>query len=56
VEQRYDHDIVTIVVPEFVTKKWWHNLLHNQTSLLIKTLLLYRKGKVVTTIRYWLDQ
>jgi amino acid transporter len=55
VEARYEHDLVTIIVPEFVTKKWWHNILHNQTSLLIKTLLRFRKGKVVTTVRYYLD-
>jgi hypothetical protein len=56
VEDRYDHDIVTIVVPEFVTKQWWHNLLHNQTSLLIKTILRFRKGKVVTSVRYYLEE
>lgn len=56
VESRYEHDLVTIIVPEFVTKKFWHNLLHNQTSLLIKTLLRMRKGKVVTTIRYYLEE
>jgi amino acid transporter len=55
VEDRYEHDLVTIIVPEFVTKRWWHNILHNQTSLLIKTLLRFRKGKVVTTVRYYLD-
>jgi len=56
VEKRYDHDIVTIIIPEFVAKKWWHNLLHNQTSIAIKTMLLFKPGKVVTTIRYHLDE
>jgi len=56
VEHRQDHDVVTIIVPEFVTKRWWHNLLHNQTSILIKTLLRFKKGKVVTTIRYHLEE
>jgi amino acid transporter len=56
VEDRYEHDIVTIIVPEFVTKKSWHNLLHNQTSILIKALLRYRPGKVVTTVRYHLEE
>jgi amino acid transporter len=55
VEARYEHDLVTIIVPEFVTKHWWHNILHNQTSLLIKTLLRFKRGKVVTTVRYYLD-
>ncbi len=56
VEDRYEHDLVTIIVPEFVTKSWWHNLLHNQTSIMIKTLLRYRSNKVVTTVRYHLDE
>lgn len=55
VEGRYEHDIVTVIIPEFVTKQWWHNLLHNQTSLLIKAMLRFRKGKVVTSIRYHLN-
>jgi amino acid transporter len=56
VEARYEHDLVTIIVPEFVTKKTWHNLLHNQTALLIKTLLRFKRGKVVTTVRYYLEE
>ena len=56
VEDRHEHDIVTVIVPEFVTKKAWHNLLHNQTALLLKALLRFRRGKVVTTVRYFLDE
>jgi amino acid transporter len=56
VEARYEHDLVTIIVPEFVTKRFWHNLLHNQTSLLLKTLLRFKRGKVVTSVRYYLDE
>ena len=56
VEDRYEHDLVTIIVPEFVTKKSWHNLLHNQTSIMLKALLRYRPGKVVTTVRYHLHE
>ena len=56
VETRYEHDLVTVIVPEFVTKKSWHNLLHNQTSILLKAILRSRKGKVVTTVRYHLEE
>jgi hypothetical protein len=49
------HDeLVTIIIPEFVTSRWWHRLLHNQTSLLIRAALLFRKNKVVTSVRYHL--
>lgn len=39
---------VTVLIPEFIPKKGWHNILHNQSSLLIRTVLLYRRNFVVT--------
>lgn len=52
-----EHDrYVTIIIPEFVTKKLWHNLLHNQSALQLATLLRFRKGKIVTTYRYYLEE
>lgn len=47
-------DLVTVIIPEFVTKKWRHQILHNQTALLIRTALLFKPGKVVTSVRYHL--
>lgn len=38
-----DGQLAVIVLPEFIPAKWWHGLLHNQSSLLIKTALLYRR-------------
>ena len=55
VDTRWDNDVVTIILPEFVAAKWWHHLLHNQTSLLIKGALLFRKNKVVTSVPYRLE-
>lgn len=56
VDARRDNDVVTIILPEFVPKRWWHHLLHNQTTLLIKGALLFRKNKVVTSVPYQLDE
>lgn len=42
-EQHHDGQLATVVLPEFIPAKWWHALLHNQTSWLIKTALLYRR-------------
>ena len=57
VESHDPNRLVTIIVPEFVTSKFWHNILHNQTSIMIKTLLRMRRpGKIVTTVRYYLDE
>ncbi len=47
--------VVTIVVPEFVVSKWWHQFLHNQTALAIKAALLFEPGVVLTSVPYHLD-
>jgi hypothetical protein len=46
--------IVTIVIPEFIPARWWQQLLHNQTALLIKGALLFHKNVVVTDVPYHL--
>ncbi len=46
--------MVTIVVPEFLPARWWQHLLHNQTALLIKGALLFRKNVIVTDVPYHL--
>jgi hypothetical protein len=47
-DARYDNDVVTIVIPEFVVSHWWEHLLHNQSALLLKGRLLFRKDVVVS--------
>ncbi len=54
VEQTTHGDMITVIIPEFVTSKWRHQVLHNQTALLIRTALLFKRGKVVTSVRYHL--
>jgi 2-hydroxy-3-keto-5-methylthiopentenyl-1-phosphate phosphatase len=49
-------DMITIIIPEFVTLKWRHQILHNQTALMIRTALLFKPGKVVTSVRYHLQK
>lgn len=48
------HHVVTIIIPEFIPARWWQHLLHNQTALLIKGALLFRKNVVVTDVPYHL--
>ncbi|NHM33193.1 APC family permease [Neobacillus terrae] len=43
---------VTVLIPQFMTKKNWHYILHNQSSLLIRTYLLYKKKVIVATLPY----
>jgi amino acid transporter len=46
------NEMVTVVLPEFVTAHWWEGLFHNQSALLIKGALLFRQGVVVTSIPF----
>lgn len=47
---------VTVIIPQFIPKKGWHNILHNQSSLLIRAFLLYRRNVVITTVPYHLKK
>ena len=48
-------NLVTVVLPEVVPSKWWHHLLHNNTALLVKGALLFRRGKICVSVPYHLD-
>jgi len=50
------HQMLTVILPQFVITKWWHNLLHNQTSLLLKSSLLKRRNLAVITIPYIINE
>lgn len=50
VRERYEDGVITVVLPEFVPQKWWHHLLHNQTALLLKGVILFKKGVVSTSV------
>ena len=48
------NEMVSVVVPEFITRHWYHQFLHNQMTLVLRTALRLKAGKVVTSIRYHL--
>jgi amino acid transporter len=47
--------VVSVIVPEFVVRHWWHQFLHNQTALSIKYALVFEPGIVVTSVPFHLD-
>ncbi|HEX9775548.1 MAG TPA: APC family permease [Actinomycetota bacterium] len=47
--------VVSVILPEFVVRRWWHQFLHNQTPLAIKAALLFEPGVVVTSVPYHLS-
>jgi amino acid transporter len=53
--ERRNHT-VTVVVPEFVSTKWWHNLLHGQTGLRLLSALRSRRDVIVANVRYYLQE
>lgn len=49
----YDYqkgDIITVILPQFVVRTWWNNILHNHTRLFIERQLLKHKHIVVSTM------
>jgi amino acid transporter len=49
---RCEYDYITIIIPEFQTKRWWHLLLHGQTGFVLRTRLILKENVVVTTMPY----
>jgi hypothetical protein len=56
IQSRGEDQMVTIVLPEFLPRRWWQQLLHNQTALLVKGALLFRRNTVVTDVPYLLKR
>ncbi len=54
VETARPNDFITVLLPEFIPKRLWHHLLHNQQALLIKGALLFRPNVVVTSVPFHL--
>lgn len=53
---RYDPEDVTVVVPQFITKKWWHKLLHNKTGSILMAWLVLSKSVKVIAVPYRLPR
>ena len=54
IQSHGDEQMVTIVLPEFLPRHWWQHVLHNQTALLVKGALLFRRNTVVADVPYLL--
>ncbi len=54
-DQRQPNETITIVVPQFVPKHWWNNLLHTQAAVLLRLALLFKPGVVITDVPYHVD-
>jgi hypothetical protein len=54
-QQQDPNYLITIILPEFIPRRWWQHLLHNQTALLIKGALLFRRNIVVVDVPFHLE-
>jgi amino acid transporter len=52
---RQPGEIITIVVPQFVPAKRWHNFLHTQTAFWLRLALLFKPGIVITEVPYLVE-
>ncbi|WP_457255861.1 APC family permease [Pedococcus sp. P5_B7] len=52
-----DHprDVVSVFIPEYVVRRWWEHLLHNQSALRLKARLLFEPGVMVTSVPWQLS-
>jgi hypothetical protein len=53
--KRQPKETITIVVPQFVPRTWWHNLLHAQAATWLRLALLFKPNIVITDVPYQVD-
>lgn len=53
--QRQPNETITIVLPQFVPRRRWQNLVHSQAALWLRMALLFKRGIVITDVPYQLD-
>ena len=52
IDKRQANETITVVVPQFIPSKRWHNALHMRTANVLRQELLTRHGVVVTDVPY----
>jgi amino acid transporter len=53
--RRQPNETITIVVPQFVPRRWIYNLLHTQTAVMLRLVLLFKRGIVITDVPYQVE-
>ena len=55
IDSANEDDFITVVVPEFTLDRWWQQLLHNQSALVLRTRLRGRPNTIVTSVPFHLE-
>ena len=48
-------DMITVLLPQFIVKKWWDMALHNNTSIFIANALFHEKNIVVSVLPFSIE-
>ncbi len=56
IANKQPNEIITVVVPQFIPSKTWHNALHMRTADVLRSELLTQPGVVVTDVPYQLEE
>lgn len=52
---RQPNEVITVVVPQFVSRQWWTSILHSQTAFILRLSLLLRPGVIIIEVPYQVD-
>jgi hypothetical protein len=52
---RQPNELITVIVPQFVSRQWWTGILHNQTAFMLRLGLLLRPGVVIIEVPYQVE-
>ncbi|MGH2739229.1 MAG: APC family permease [Actinomycetota bacterium] len=44
--------VVSVVMAEFVVRRWWHGILHNQRALFVKRLLIFEPRVILSSVPF----
>ena len=53
--QRQPNETFTIVVPQFVSRHWYTNILHTNAAVFLSLALLFKPGIVITNVPYQVE-
>lgn len=54
-ENKLPHEVILVVVPQFVPRHFWNNWLHTRTADTLRRVLLFRKDIVIMEVPYLVD-
>lgn len=55
-EELGENEMITIVLSQYTIHKWWHQTLHNQTSLFIRKRLLQERNIAIVMLPYIINE